>query len=88
MYFVTTKQPGYILFSMMPSECAAVALTEKQDVHLLLRDALDAPWRVAAEWPGQACSHTEFMVGLHSVQEPADRTELLKRVPAAAKLHA
>ncbi len=88
MYFVTTKQPGYILFSMTPSERAAVGLTEKDEVHLLLRDSIQSAWRVAAEWPVSVCSHTDFMVGLHHASEDADPAKLLERIPAAAKLRA
>ncbi len=88
MYFVTIRQPGYILFAMTPSERAAVGLTEKQEMHVLLRDSLQSPWRVAAEWPVSVCSQTDFMGSLHHVSEDADPAKILERIPAAAKLRA
>jgi len=85
MYFVNIKRPGYILFSATPSECAAVALTEQQDVHFLLRDAIGSDWRVAARWKVSETSHTDFMLSLHHVAEPTNPAQLLDRVPAHAE---
>ena len=76
MYFVTTKRPGYALFCMTPSERAAIALTEDQRrVHVLGR--ANAEWRVAREWPVEEHSHTELMVRLARVDEPATVDELV-----------
>jgi hypothetical protein len=76
VYFVTTKRAGYALFCMTPSERAAVALTEDQRrVHVLERAA--AEWRVAREWPVEEHSHTELMVRLARVDEPATVDELV-----------
>jgi len=83
MYFVTTKHPDYVLFCMTPSERAAVGLTEKNVVHLLLRSG--ASWKVAREWSGTDCSHTDFMVSLGEVDEPADPTELTRYLPPALR---
>ena len=80
MYFVTTKREGYVLFCTTPSERAAIGVTEKQDVHLLLREAGDA-WRVLREWNGNTYSHTDFMVAVHRIDEPADPHELLRYLP-------
>ncbi len=81
MYFVTTNRPGYILFSMTPSEHAAVGLTDQQAVHLLVREAATGNWTVAAEWSAQEFSHTELMAALHRVEEPQDPLGLLEFVP-------
>jgi len=80
MYFVTIKHPDYVLFSMTPSERAAVALTEAQAVHLLLRDGAGG-WRVRHRWEVARFSHTEFMALMHQRDEPADPEELLQLLP-------
>ena len=77
MYFVTVKQPGYALFSTTPSERAAIGLTEDQRrVHLCER-AGDG-WRVARDWPVSEHSHTELMIRLGAVDEPASIDELAR----------
>lgn len=77
MYFVTIKQPGYALFSTTPSERAAVALTEDQQrVHLCERRG--DQWVVAREWPVGELSHTDIMVRLGPVPEPAGIDELVR----------
>ena len=81
MYFVTTKHPAYVLFSMTPSERAAIGLTETQAVHLLTRSP-DGQWRVRHEWDGTRFSHTEFMALLHHREEPSDPEQLLELLPA------
>ena len=81
MYFVTTNRPGYILFSMTPSERAAVGLTDKQTVHVLVRAAPAGSWAVVAEWSVNEFSHTELMAALHRAQEPAQPLGLLDFVP-------
>lgn len=81
MYFVTSKNPEYVLFCMTPSERAAVGLTEKNVVHLLVHVAGDR-WQVLREWPGTTLSHTDFMTGLAKVEEPADPRQLLQHLPA------
>lgn len=83
MYFVTTKHPDYVLFCMTPSERAAIGLTEKNVVHLLLRSG--GSWSVAREWSGAEYAHTEFMVALGDVEEPADPTELARYLPPALR---
>jgi hypothetical protein len=85
MYFVTTKREGYILFCTTPSERAAVGLTETQTVHLLVRGALDDSWRLAAQWDVATLSHTDFLLALHHVEEPAEPEGLLAFVPAGAR---
>jgi hypothetical protein len=82
MYFVTTKRPDYILFCMTPSERAAIGLTEKQMVHLMVRPSRADEWRILCEWNTEAYSHTDFMAALHHVSEPADPQQLLDFVPA------
>jgi len=50
VYFVTSKRPGYALFSMTPSERAAIAVTDDQKrVHLL--ELVGRDWRVHRKWP-------------------------------------
>ena len=82
MYFVTTKQPEYVLFCTTPSERAAVGLTEKQVVQLLVRPTLGDDWRALREWNADVYSHTEFMVQLRDVSEPADPEQLVEFLPA------
>jgi len=81
MYFVTTKQPGYVLFSMTPSERAALGLTEQQRVQLLLRQP-DGSWKVRHEWDTNQFSHTQFMAALHYRDEPSDPERLLDILPS------
>jgi hypothetical protein len=82
MYFVTSKRPGYALFSMTPSERAAIGLTEDQKrVQVLAREG-DA-WRVRAEWPVEERSHTDLMVRLSRIDEPDTVDELLRRADGA-----
>ena len=77
MYFVTMKEPGYALFATTPSERAAIGLTEDQQrVHLCERTG--AGWRVVREWPVSEHSHTELMVRLGTVDEPASIDELAR----------
>jgi hypothetical protein len=80
MYFVTTNRPGYILFSMTPSERAAVGLTEKQVIHLLTREG--GAWKILREWNASEYSHTDFMVALHDAPEPSDPRQMLDLLPA------
>jgi hypothetical protein len=77
VYFVTMKQAGYALFSTTPSERAAIGLTEDQRrVHLLERTG--DGWRVVRDWPIEEHSHTELMVRLGGVDEPASIDELVR----------
>jgi hypothetical protein len=82
MYFVTMKRDGYVLFCTTPSERAAIGLTERQGVHLLVREAVGASWLVLREWSGAEYSHTEFMSALQNVAEPGDPRELVRYLPA------
>ena len=77
MYFVTSKRPGYALFSMTPSERAAIGVTDDQKrVHVLERTA--SGWRVHSDWPVEQHSHTELMTRLALVvDEPATIEELV-----------
>jgi hypothetical protein len=77
MYFVTTKRAGYALFSMTPSERAAIALTDDQQrVHLLERSGPE--WRVRQEWPVGERSHTDLMTRLATVDEPSSVDDLVR----------
>ena len=77
MYFVTSKRKGYALFSMTPSERAAIGVTEDQKrVHLLERAGTE--WRVLHDWPVEERSHTELMTRLGAVDEPATVAELVR----------
>jgi hypothetical protein len=82
MYFVTTNRAGYVLFSMTPSERAAVGLTDQHVVHLLTRPSRTAEWAVLRAWKSSDFSHTEFMAALHAVTEPADPAQLVGVLPA------
>ena len=85
MYFVTTKLDGYVMFAMTPSERAAVGLTEKQEVHLLVRSTDGASWQSIARWNGSEFSHTNFMSAWHNAAEPADAADLLSVLPKALR---
>lgn len=85
MYFVMTKRSGYVLFCLTPSEHGAVGLTDKQMVHVLVRDGGDADWQVIAEWPASEFSHTDLMVAWHHRPEPDDPRALLSVVPASLR---
>jgi len=85
MYFITTKRAGYVLFCLTPSERGAVGLTEKQEIHLLIRPQVGDGWRLAAQWPASQCSHTDFLLALHKVEEPVNPEGLLAFVPADAR---
>jgi hypothetical protein len=78
VYFVTSKRPGYALFSMTPSERAAIGVTDDQKrVHVLERTA--SGWRVHSDWPVEQHSHTELMTRLALVaDEPATIEELVR----------
>jgi hypothetical protein len=82
MYFVTTNRAGYVLFCVTPSERAAVGLTEKQVVQLMVRDSGSDDWSVLRSWNARDFSHTEFMVKLHHAEEPSDPRKLLDLLPA------
>jgi hypothetical protein len=77
VYFVTSKRAGYALFSMTPSERAAIAVTDDQKhVHLLERAGSE--WRVRHDWPVEEHSHTELMTRLAPLEEPATVEELVR----------
>jgi hypothetical protein len=84
MYFVTVGRPGYVLFSMTPSEKAAIGLTEKNDVHLLQATGKDQ-WEILAQWKGSEFSHTDFMSAMHEREEPSEPRQLLDIVPEAVR---
>ncbi len=80
MHFITLKRSGYVLFSTTPSGRLAVGLTESpQRLHVLLREG--EQWSVVREWPVEEYSHTEAMLALGKVDEPADPKELLRLLP-------
>jgi hypothetical protein len=80
MYFVTIKHPEYVLFATTPSERAAIGLTEKQIVRLLIRRS-DGSWDVRREWDAARFSHTAFMSFFHHHEEPDDPERLLEALP-------
>mgnify|MGYP006908349066 CR=1 FL=1 len=86
MYFVTVRQPGYVLFAMTPSELGAVALAEdQQTVRLLRRAALGEAWESFAEWKSSELTHSDFMAAMQNRDEPATPAELLDVLPAALR---
>lgn len=89
MVFVTTKQSGYVLFSMTPSEKGAMGLTDsQQEVHLLERGSSSGEWVVFAKWPVSEFSHTAFMTAWHDRTEPEAARGLLQVVPEALRTSA
>jgi hypothetical protein len=77
VYFVTMKQAGYALFSTTPSERAAIGLTDDQRrVHVLERTA--DGWRVVRDFAVEEHSHTDLMVRLGGVDEPASIDDLVR----------
>jgi hypothetical protein len=77
VYFVTIRRAGYCLFSMTPSERAAIALADDQTrVHLLERTGDD--WIVRHEWAVTEHSHTDLMRRLADVDEPASLDDLVR----------
>jgi hypothetical protein len=86
MYFVTLKRAGYVLFSTTPSGRVAVGLTEApQRVHVLIQNA--GQWSVAREWPVEEYSHTDVMLALGKVDEPANPEDVLSLLPTRQSLH-
>ena len=86
MYFVTTKRAGYVLFSTTPSGRVAVGLTEDQKrLHLLFKETAD--WTIVREWAVEEYSHTDLMLELGKVDEPAHPKDVLKLLPAPHGLH-
>src|ERR1044071_908147 len=81
MYFVTTKREGYVLFCLTPSERAAVGVTEKRRVDLLVRNSPDQDLTVVRSWNGDDYSHTEFLSAWHHREEPTDPKQLLSVLP-------
>ena len=77
MYFVTMKEPGYALFATTPSERAAIGLTDDQQ-HVHLCESTADGWHVARDWPIAEHSHTELMIRLGAVDEPASIDELAR----------
>ena len=86
MHFITMKRAGYVLFSTTPSERVAVGLRDGQkQVDLLFKEGSD--WNVVRNWPVEEYSHTDLMLALGKVDEPADPRDVLKLLPAPASLH-
>jgi hypothetical protein len=85
MYFVTTNKAGYVLFCMTPSERAAIGLTDKQLVQLLVRDPATREFSVLHEWMASEFSPTDFLSALHHADEPADPRLLLQILPASLR---
>jgi hypothetical protein len=82
VYFVTVKQPGYCLFATTPSERFAIGLLDDQRSVRVLERAADG-WAVVRELPVAECSHTDLMLRLGAVDEPASAAELLRLAGAA-----
>jgi hypothetical protein len=86
MHFVTLKRTGYVLFSTTPSGRVAVGLTENpQRVHLLFQQG--GQWSVVRDWPVEEFSHTDVMLELGKVDEPADPEGVLSLLPPPQSLH-
>ena len=77
MYFVTMKRVGYCLFSVSPSERFGVGLLDDQQrIHILERDGAD--YVVRQEFPIAQLSHTDVMLRLGTVDEPASIADFLR----------
>jgi hypothetical protein len=77
VYFVTMKRAGYCLFSVSPSERFGVGLLDDQQrVHLLERDGSD--YVVRHEWALADVSHTDIMLRLGGVPEPASLADFTR----------
>jgi hypothetical protein len=86
MYMVTMKRPGYCLFATTPSGRFAAGVTNDQKrLHALLREGND--WTTVRDWPVEEFSHTELMLKLDRMDEPADPREILKLLPDPRALH-
>jgi len=83
MYFVTVRQPGYVMFAMTPNELGAVALAEDQKtVRLLERAHIGEAWKPFAEWSVAEMTHTDFMASMQHKPEPGTARQLLESLPA------
>lgn len=81
MYLVTMGRPGYVWFSTTPSGRAAIGLTEAGIVRLLAPAEGRNEWRTLREWQTSAYSHTDFVVKLGGLAEPARAEDLLVQLP-------
>lgn len=81
MYFVTIGRKPYVLFCLTQSERGALALTDKGIVEILEKSP-SGEWQAIAQWDSARYSHTDFMVSLKDVQEPATVRGLLDLLPA------
>ncbi len=77
MYFVTMKRPGYCLFSVSPSERFGIGLLDDQQ-RLQLLEREGAEWIVRDERPVAEVSHTDAMLRLGRVPEPASAAEFVR----------
>ena len=81
MYLVTIAKQGYVQFATTPQGRAAVGLTEAGVVRLLAPGEPGGEWRTLREWDGKRFAHTDFVVGLGRLAEPASAEELLAILP-------
>jgi len=82
VYFVTLKRAGYCLFSVSPSERFGVGLLDDQQrVHVLERDGAD--YVVRKEWAVDQVSHTDIMLRLGGVPEPASAADFIRLAQGA-----
>lgn len=86
MNFVTTKREGYSFFATTPSGRAAVGLTgDQKRVHWMVKTGTG--WETLRDWPVGEFSHTDLLLRLGAVDEPADAAEILKHLPSVRDLH-
>ena len=81
MHFITLKRSGYVLFSTTPSGRLAVGLTERPKRLARPAAARASDWSVVREWPVEEYSHTELMLALGKVDEPARSRRVLSCFP-------
>ena len=85
MYFVTMGGiSGYVSFTTTPSGRAAIGLSDTGTVRLLAPGASSTDWKILREWSTSAYSHTDWLVKLGAVDEPARAEDLLATLPAEA----
>ena len=81
MYLVTMGKPGYVQFAITPQGHAAIGLTEAGLVRLLAPEKDGSEWRTLREWHTSAYSHTDLLVCLGGIDEPARAEDLLATLP-------
>lgn len=86
MTFVTIKHESYSLLATTPSGRAGFGLSPDQRRLDFVRRSADR-WEVLRSWPVDHLSHTEALLRLGDVDEPAEPEDLLALLPSPRGLH-